>query len=89
MKLYLTVIGWAMAIISAVNTALQTASPLYIILSVIICTALQFGLDGLIAIIINKLPDRNFGADDPRYRVSKWEKRLYKTLKVRNWKDRV
>lgn len=89
MKLYLSVIGAAMFVISAVNIAFHTASPLYIILSVIICTALQFGLDGLIAIIINKLPDRYFGADDPRFRVSKWEKRLYKTLKVRNWKDSV
>lgn len=89
MKLYLTVIGIAMLIISAFNIAFRTAAWYYIVIAVILCTALQFALDGLIAIIINKLPDRLFGADDPRYRVSEREKALHKKLKVRLWKDRV
>lgn len=89
MKLYLTVIGIAMTLISAFNMAFQTASWYYIIIAVVVCTALQFALDGTIAIIINKLPDRYFGVEHPWYQVSEREKKLYKALKVRKWKDRV
>ncbi len=89
MKLYLTVIGTAMLIISAVNIMLNTASWYYVIIAVVVCTALQFALDGIIAIIINKMPDKWFGADNPLYNVSNFENKLYKKLKVRNWKDKV
>lgn len=89
MKLYLTVIGGAMLIIAAMNILFQTAVWYAIILLVVLCTALQFALDGLIAVIITKLPDRLFGVDHPLYQVSDWEKQLYKKLKVRTWKDKV
>ena len=89
MKLYLTVIGTAMLVISIVNIALNTAVWHYILMLVVICTALQFALDGLIAIIINRMPDRLFGVDNTMYRVSEKEKEWYKKLKVRSWKDKV
>ena len=89
MKLYLSIIGSAMVLIAGVNLLLDTAPWYYVVLAVMICTALQFALDGLIALIINKMPDRLFGADNPLYHVSPWEKNLYKKLKVRSWKDQV
>ena len=89
MKLYLSTIGIAMAIISAFNIAFHTATWYYVIIAVIWCTALQFALDGFLAIVINKMPDGWFGVDNPLYRVSKWERELYKKLKVRLWKDKV
>lgn len=89
MKLYLSVIGVAMAVISAINIAFQTASWYNVIIAVFLCTAAQFALDGLIAIIINKMPDRLFGVENRLYQVSQAEKRLYKRLKVRSWKDKV
>ena len=89
MKLYLSVIGTAMLLIAAVNIVLETAAWHTVVLAVILCTAAQFALDGLIAIVINKLPDRFFDIDHPWYTVSEREKRLYKKLKVRQWKDRV
>ena len=89
MKLYLSTIGIAMLVISTFNILFETASWYYIIIAVVWCTALQFALDGLIAIIINKMPDRWFSADNPLYKVSKWERELYKKLKVRLWKDKV
>ena len=49
MKLYLSIIGAAMALIGAVNIAFDTASAIYVVVAVILCTALQFALDGLIA----------------------------------------
>ena len=89
MKFYLTVIGIAMLIISAINIIFDTANWYNIIILVVVCTALQFALDGIIAIIINKMPDKFFGADNSLYNVSKFETNLYKNLKVRNWKDKV
>lgn len=89
MKLYLTVIGFAMLMISAVNIAFETAAWYHVIIGVVLCTALQFALDGSIAIIIHKLPDQWFGVDNPRYKVSEWERKLYRKLKVRKWKDKV
>lgn len=89
MKLYLSIISVAMIVIGAINVACNTASVVYIVVSVVLCTALQFALDGLIAIVINKLPDSLFAVDNPAYRVSEWEKQFYKKLKVRKWKDKV
>lgn len=89
MKLYLSVIGIAMGVISAVNIALDTAPWHSVVITVILCTAAQFALDGLIAIIVNKLPDKLFPVDHPGYAVSDWEKSFYRKIKVRSWKDKV
>lgn len=90
MKLYLSVIGMGMVIISAVNIVLGTAVWYYIIAAVLWCTALCFLLDGGMAIFVNKmLPERLFSADNPRFEVSEREKELYKRLRVRLWKDKV
>ena len=89
MKLYLTVIGIAMLIISAINIVFNTAAWYNVIVLVVICTALQFVLDGIIAILINKLPDKFFDVDNRWYCVSKAEKKLYKKIKVHSWKDKV
>lgn len=89
MKFYLTVIGIAMLVISAVNIAFDTAAWYNVIILVVVCTALQFALDGIIAIVINKMPDSLFGADNPLYNVTNAEKNIYKKLKVRDWKDKV
>ena len=89
MKLYLGIIGIAMLLISVFNVLFETAVWYYVIISVIWCTALQFAMDGLIAIAINKMPDGWFGVDNPFYNVSKIERTLYKRLRVRLWKDKV
>ena len=89
MKLYLWTIGIAMAIISAINIALSTAAWYYIIIATVWCTALQFAFDGCIAIIANKLPDGWFSVNNRLFYISEAEKRLYKRLKVRRWKDKV
>ena len=89
MKLYLSTIGIAMLIISAVNIVFGTAPWYFIVIAVIWCTALQFALDGGIAILINKMPDGWFGVKNPLYHVSEWEQKLYKKLRVKFWKDKV
>lgn len=89
MALYLSVIGIAMGIIAVCNILLETAPWYSVLIGVVWCTALQFGLDGAIAICIKLLPDRWFPADARAYRVSEREKRLYQKLRVRRWKDKV
>ena len=89
MKLYLLTIGIAGAVISAINIAFGTASWYYIVIAVIWCAVLQVAFDGSIALIINKMSDKHFPIDHPFYRVSKKERKLYKKLKVRLWKDKV
>ncbi|MBR2343786.1 MAG: hypothetical protein IKA64_05995 [Clostridia bacterium] len=89
MKLYLTVIGIAASIIAAVNIALGTGAWYYIIAVTVWCVALQFAIDGSIAIIIKLTPDRWYKIDSPAYRVSKREVDLYLRLGVRRWKDKV
>lgn len=89
MKMYLSIIGFAMLVISVFNIVFSTASWYNIIMLVIICTALQFALDGSIALIINKLPDKLFAVNNPLYKVSEAEKNFYKKIKVKNWKDKI
>ena len=89
MKLYLSVIGAAMLVISALNIIFGAASWYYVVIAVVFCVALQFALDGTIAIVINKMPDRWFGADNRLYHVTKTERAVYKRLGVRFWKDKV
>ena len=89
MKLYLSTIGIAMLVISAVNLLIGAAPWYYVVISVVWCTALQFAFDGTIAFLINKMPNRWFGADNILYSVSDFEKKLYKKLRVKFWKDKV
>ena len=78
-----------MAVISAVNIIAETASWYYVLIAVVWCVALQFALDGIIAIIINKLPDGLFGVENPLYRVSLCEREIYRRLGVKKWKNMV
>ena len=89
MKLYLGIIGTAMLVISALNILLEVAPWYYVLIAVVWCTALQFALDGIIAIAINKMPDCWFGVSNRLYHVTEKEKSLYKKLRVRFWKDKI
>ena len=89
MKLYLTIIGIAMAVIAGVNIAFGTAPVHDIIIAVVFCTVLDFAIDGLMAILIRLTPDRWYGVHSPLFAVSAGEQKLYKRLKVRLWKDKV
>jgi hypothetical protein len=89
MKLYLFIIGVAMAIIAGLNVACGVASPLYAAVAVVFCVVLQIALDALAALAIRLTPDRLYPAESPRYRVSDREKKLYLKLGVRTWKDHI
>lgn len=89
MKLYLLIIGVAMAMIAGVNIACGVASPLYAAVAVVFCVVLQIALDALAALAVRLTPDRLYPAESPRYRVRGWEKKLYLKLGVRAWKDHI
>lgn len=89
MKLYLSVISVAMLLISIENIIFNTAPWSHVVILVVLCTALQFALDGLVAIVVKIMPDRLFSVENSLYNVSEAEKNLYKKLKVRKWKDKV
>ena len=89
MKLYLFIIGVAIAVITGINIACGVASPLYAVVAVVFCVVLQIALDALAALAIRLTPDRLYPAESPRYRVRGWEKKLYLKLGVRAWKDHI
>ena len=89
MKLYLTVIGIAMALVAGGNIAFGVVPWHYAVIAVVFCTVLEFAIDGSMAILIRLTPDRWYGVHSPLFAVSPWETRLYKRLKVRRWKDKV
>jgi len=89
MKLYLSIIGFAMCVISALNIIFGVAAWYYIVIATVWCTALQFALDGTIAITVKNLPNGWFGITNPGFKVSDFEMRMYKRLRVRLWKDKV
>ena len=78
-----------MLIISGLNIAFDVASPIYVILGVIWCVVILFALDGLFAIIVRFLPNKWFLPDNPAFNVSNFERKLYRKIKVRRWKDKV
>ena len=89
MKLYIIFISTAMAIIAALNIVFETASVVPILLAVFVCTAMQFTLDGAIAILIRLTPDSWYGSDNSHFDVSDLEIKLYTRIGVRRWKDKV
>jgi glycosyl-4,4'-diaponeurosporenoate acyltransferase len=89
MKLTFSIIGIALAIICSVNIACQTAAWYYVIIASLWCVVLQFAIDGLFAFLINKLPDKWFGVNNRLFHVTKAERKLYKKLRIRRWKDKL
>lgn len=78
-----------MALTSMINIIFAVESWYYIVIATVWCTVLQLVLDGLVAIIINKMPDRLFGVENRLFHIHLWERRMYKFLKVRKWADKV
>lgn len=89
MKLYLSIIGLVSAILCALHIALN-AAPWYVVIAAVLWSvALEFAIDGGMAILIRLTPDRWYPPFSPRFAVSPLEKKLYLRLKVRRWKDRI
>jgi glycosyl-4,4'-diaponeurosporenoate acyltransferase len=55
----------------------------------VLFTALEFGLDALIAWLTRLLPKKAVDPFRKIYRVAKWEKKVYKKLGIVKWKDKI
>ncbi len=89
MILYLSIIFLAVLVTSVINIICGTAGALTIILIAVGATIFQFAIDGLFAIVINKMPNKWFAMDKKCFQVSKKSQKFYEKLKIRKWKDKV
>ena len=89
MILYLSIIIIANIIIDVFNIVFNTASAISVILMVMATTVFEFAIDGLFAIIVNKMPNKWFGVYNKHFQVSKKTTRFYEKLKIKKWKDKV
>ena len=89
MKLYTGIIGGGLAIIATINLLLGTFTPLSTILWVL-TLAIACGLiDGVVTLTIHLMPQKMFSPDKRCYEISDRQQKLYKRLKVKQWKAYV
>ena len=55
----------------------------------VLFTALEFGIDALIAWLTRMLPARAVDPFKRVYRVARWEKKVYRKLGIVKWKDKI
>ena len=93
MVLYLSVIGIAMVLIAALNIIFGTASfgysPWFVIFIVVISTAFQFAIDGLIAWLWHKTPNKWYTKDKRVVSPPDWQIKFFEKIKIRKWKDKI
>lgn len=61
----------------------------YIIVAVVVCTAVVIAIDGLTATIVRLSPKKWFNPFHKRFKVFKWEKSFYQHIGIKKWKDLV
>ena len=90
LRYYLAVIFGGPLLIGAVNSLINSEEILFSVFASYLITATAFGIDALCAFAVRYLakgaiinPFASF------YNEKKWEKKLYKTLRVKAWKDKI
>lgn len=93
MVLYLSIVFIAMALIMFFNIWLGVPvfgySPLYVMIAVVFSVVVEIAIQGIIATIVNNLPDKWFTHDKKLFKISKNERKFYEKIKIRAWKDKV
>ena len=82
------IIGLAGGLIGVPGRSAPAAVGVCLGLSVLF-TALEFGLDALIAWLTRMLPTSAVDPFKRIYRVAKWEKKVYRRLGIVKWKDKI
>lgn len=88
-RYYLIVIFGAPGILALLAWLIGDLSPWLAFLSAYGFTATAFCLGALAAIITRALPEKHFDPLSHRFRVHKWERKLYVKLGIRHWKDKI
>ena len=64
-------------------------SPWYFIMAILLSTIYEFLIDGLFALIVNRLPNSAFQKGKISFKVSKREQKFLEKLGIRKWKDKI
>ena len=93
MVLYLSIVAVASVLICSLNIIFLMPilgfSPWFMIGAVILSVIYEIAVDGFVAFVICRFPDKWFSIDKKRFNVSKREQRFYEILGIRKWKDKV
>lgn len=88
--LYLIIIIIAMFIIALMNILFNNMEPWYVyVLYTIILTIIVIIVDGIVAFIIRKMPNKWFDYHKKVFATSEREKKFLKAIKVKKWKEKV
>lgn len=88
--LYLVIIFVGMILVSLFNILLnQALSWHYIVIATILFTIASVIIDGLVALVIRKLPSSLINGDSKFFNVSKKELRFYEKIGIKKWKEKV
>ena len=91
---YLIIIAISIIFVSAANILFLIPVTLgeagYTLLCVVIGAVAVFAIDGVFAFAIRRLtPKRWYAPDVMLFRVGKKERNLYRSLKIKSWKDKI
>jgi len=89
MILYLSIIFFAMTLISALNMFFGSEPDMWIIGAVFMSVFLEIGISGLGSLICLKAPDAWFAPNKRLFVVTKKEQRFYEKMGIKNWKDKI
>lgn len=82
-----------MTLISGLNILLGSETfasySWWIIIAVVISVIVEIAISAIIALIVEKMPNRFFPPTKKLYTVSKKEQKFYEKLGIKSWKDKV
>ncbi len=88
--IYLIIIVSAMAVVSALNIAFNPAHEWYVyVLAVIGFTVLAVAVDGVVAFVIRRMPEKYFDYRRRIFKTSEKSMKFYDMIGVKRWKDFV
>lgn len=85
---YLAVIATAVLLIAAIHMTLFSTF-FEALCCTVFATIVVVLVDGVTAFFIRRLPERWFLPENARFRVGEKERRFYRKLKIKAWKDKV
>ena len=92
MLLYSIIIFVSMVVVATLNIFFnplyQDKFWIYIVVTIAL-TIIAIAIDGLVAFIIRKMPERWFKEDKGIFKTSEREKKIYRFLRVNKWKEHV
>lgn len=85
---YLGIIFIAVLIVAAWNAVLFSTF-LEALFYTLFGTVAVIAVDAVTALLVRHLPERWFAPDSPRFHVGEKERKFYRKLKIKAWKDKV